>query len=177
MVQCLLKVFDLCYISPHLLIKSDGCVLLTNTDACFVIVKRWHARACTCELFSPICSCSIQENHSYFLIRWIRWVRAAHSPLDALQRNAPLAGAQIRWTLTYGPPPHPTPACQSHANNRTLMDADLLRKRKSKGVNHVFHPHQRKYKYFMSVMVRWEWYLLISYSLHWHCFKCNFSRC
>lgn len=30
------------------------------------------------------------------------------------------------------------------------MDADVLRKRKSKAVNRVFYLHQKKYKYLMS---------------------------
>lgn len=39
-VQCCLKVFHLCYISQHLLIKSDGCVVLTNTVECFLLMVK-----------------------------------------------------------------------------------------------------------------------------------------
>lgn len=150
-VQCLLTVFHTLPL-PHLLIKSDGCILLTNV-------------ACTCT--------SMWTFFPHLLLPHSPTTAISKSDgINTLQRNTSLllksTGVQNRWTLTCG---HP---------RRIWMDADLLRKRKSKGINPTFYPHQKKDKCFMSVMVRWQGLfgiILISDRLLWHCFKCNCSRC
>lgn len=126
-VQCLLTVFHHCYISPHLLIKSDGFILLTNV-------------ACTCTsmwTFFPHLLLPHFPNQSYFLIRWNRHTAEKYFPSAQEHRSTEQMNPDL-W-----PPPQ-------------NMDADLLRKRKSIGISPTFYPHQRKDICFMSVMVRWQ---------------------
>lgn len=96
-VQCLLTVFYHCYISPHLLIKSDGCILLTNV-------------ACTCTsmwTFFAHLLLPHSPNHSYFLIRWNR--RAAEKYFPSAQEH----GSTEQMNPDLWPPPQNMDGCRS----------------------------------------------------------------
>lgn len=114
-------VFDLCYISPHPFIKSDGCILLTNTDECFLLLLKdgMHVHVNFLPPFVPVPFAKPQlfPNQINQMSACCTLTVGCAAEKHSLSVHTSV-GAQNRWTLTYGPPPHPTSAVTHQKQNR-----------------------------------------------------------